>query len=225
MRNSSYELQVIVDGKPAKEYPHQGNVFIQGVKGTDYILRISNNSGRKVLAILSVDGLSIMDGNPASRDGSGYVIRPYNHVDIPGWRLNNNDVAKFIFSSLPEAYASLMNEPANIGVIGCVIYNEKPQFRDVLRGGPQTFESVPKSPQAMSASRGVGTGFGDKKEHKVTNVNFDRQGHPSAELILRYDDAEGLQARGITLEQDRVTDANPFPGDTTGATPPPGWKG
>ena len=226
MNIGSYEFQVLVGGKPLTEYSHQRDVFVEGRKGNEYTLRVRNTSERKVLAVVSVDGLSVMDGKPASEDGGGYVIHPYSYVDIPGWRLNNDDVAKFVFAELPESYASQMGTPENIGVIGTVIFREK-RVEPVWRGADQypdiSFESL-GGPQAKT-TRGVGTGFGKRQEHRVQSVDFERESARAAKFVLRYDDADGLRARGIVLENDRVVNADPFPKGKTGATPPPGWKG
>jgi hypothetical protein len=172
-----------------------------------------------------------MSGQRASRTDSAYIVEAHSYVDVPGWRLNDRDVAHFFFGSLPEAYASQMGKPENIGVIGAAIYYERhyepPAFDygqtkglGPMRGGTLGGETT----------RGIGTGFGRRTEHQVHRVQFDREDSAAHELVIRYDEAEGLRNRGITLTAahntgDRVVDAKPFPEDETGATPPRGWRG
>lgn len=216
------EVEVLVHGRSVQEYLHRGQTFIEGRRGSEYVVRVRNNTNRRALAVVSVDGLSVMNGQEATRKDNGYVINAQGFVDIPGWRLDDKEVAHFVFGDLPEAYASKMGKPRNIGVIGVSVFHEKPRPPVMLRCFGPTIERD-RSPVF---SGGIGTGFGRPTEHEVSRVRFDRDYTPIAELVMRYDDAEGLQGRGITITtahtvQDRVISANPFPGEC--CTPPPGW--
>jgi hypothetical protein len=88
-------------------------------------LRIRNNSSNRILAVLSVDGLSIMNGKAASYDSGGYVLAPHSDIKIPGWSLSMNEVAKFYFSQFGKSYAAKMDQPLNVGVIAAAIFLEK----------------------------------------------------------------------------------------------------
>ncbi|MBD3330285.1 hypothetical protein GF354_02010 [Candidatus Peregrinibacteria bacterium] len=229
MQKGQFTIEVMVHGRPVTEYPYGNETFVEGKRGSEYTLKIRNNSDRKAMVVLSVDGLSIMTGQTASKNDGGYLVSAYSHIDIPGWRLNDQDVASFQFGSLPQSYASQMGKPANIGVIGGVFYLEKrrqPVYRDdyetlggPMRGGGGTFGGV---------SKGIGTGFGRRQEHRVNRVSFDREDYPAEQMTLRYDDRKGLERRGIYVtsphpKRDRVLDADPFPGG--GCQPPKGWRG
>ena len=258
--NGQFTLQVLVDDLPLQEYPYQTERFIEGMIGRQFQLRIGKAQlSRRVVAVISVDGLSIMDGKPAKADGSGYIIEAGNEsLDIPGWRLNDQEVAAFIFASLPEAYAAQMGKPANIGVIGAKFFYEQlpKQPQEPLSvsasfpaapppqgasgwGSPVPVPAqAPFAPGAAPGSRsrspstpapsapGVGTGFGNRLSHSVSIVPFERDQATAQTLVLRYDTAANLEARGIVLagRKDRVLQADPFPGDS-GCTPPPGWTG
>lgn len=127
MQYGSYELEVLVHGKPVREHQHQGKNYIEGKKGSEFTLRFHNRSSERALAVLSVDGLSIMDGKDCSFDSGGYVIDPYSSVNIPGWRLDMENVAKFFFSGAKgESYAGSQSKHRNIGVIGCAVFRGKP---------------------------------------------------------------------------------------------------
>ena len=125
--NDCFQLEVLVNGRSVKEYPQLGKVFIEGRKGSEFTIRVHNHSSRRAVAVISVDGLSVMDGKTASTDGVGYILEPHGFTDVPGWRLDDDEVARFFFSSLPEAYAAKMDKPANIGVIGTAFFFEKEQ--------------------------------------------------------------------------------------------------
>ncbi|MEK7628014.1 MAG: hypothetical protein AAB421_01185 [Patescibacteria group bacterium] len=220
MFKANFELTVLVAGKPAREYvnANYADPFIEGLRSTDYELRISNRSNHRALAVIAVDGLSIIDGKLASSGGDGYVIGAQKTTTIPGWRLNNNEVAKFVFASQPEAYATQMKRGGNLGIIGAAFFLEHKRFA-VTRG----FGGVPESMGASKgATRGIGTGFGDRARHEVTEVDFDRDPSTLQTLIVRYDDREGLIRRGFRLDPD----PSAFPADVgTGCMVPTGWAG
>lgn len=75
----------------------------------------------------SVDGLDVLDGRQASRQKSGYVLRPYRSISIEGFRKSNTSVASFTFSSPAQSYAanSTQGSIKNTGIIGTVIYELK----------------------------------------------------------------------------------------------------
>jgi hypothetical protein len=122
---STYELEVRVNGKDITKYYHEQHVFVAGKDKSSYTLRFKNNSPNRILAVVSVDGLSIIDGEPASFESSGYVVDPYSMVDIKGWRLNNDEVAKFIFGKKCDSYATKSEGATNAGVIGVAVFLEK----------------------------------------------------------------------------------------------------
>jgi hypothetical protein len=117
-------LEVRVHGKSVREWRHEGKCYIEGRKGSEFILRILNRSHARVLAVPSVDGLSVMDGEVASANSNGYVLQANSHLDIPGWRVSDEEVAKFIFSKLAEAYATKTVTSRNVGVIGLAVFHE-----------------------------------------------------------------------------------------------------
>ncbi|NTW15718.1 MAG: hypothetical protein HGA38_05145 [Candidatus Moranbacteria bacterium] len=228
--NCNFKVELLVHGRPITEYLLGGDTFVEGRMGSEYEIRITNYSSRNAVAVVSVDGLSVMNGKPASRDASGYVLEPFGNVIIPGWRLNNEGVAHFKFGALPESYAEKQGMPENVGAIGVVFFFERkaPEFLpnfDLRTKGIRPPVMYSAAPGSYSAS--IGTEFGRRTEHRVTNVNFDREPSPAAELVLRYDEASNLESRGIRLigshvGRDAVREASPFPADI-GCVPPRGW--
>lgn len=125
MQCSSYGMSVRVNGRALKEFPHNDDIWIEGRKGSEFTIRVNNDSARRILVVLSIDGLSIMDGKDASKESGGYVIEPHQTTTIPGWRLNDTEIAKFKFHKAARSYAAQTDRPANVGVIGCVIFQSK----------------------------------------------------------------------------------------------------
>ncbi len=126
MNRKNYEVIVLVNGKSVKEYIHNGNTYIEGRKGTDFSLKIKNNSARRILAVTSIDGISVLTGDKASYNSNGYIVPAYSSIIIDGWRVSDNEVKKFFFTSADKSYAVRNEEDGNnVGVVGVAIFREK----------------------------------------------------------------------------------------------------
>jgi len=237
MERNGITFQILVYGKHVKEHPHEGRTYVEGRKGSQYTLRVRNNTASRVLAIVTVDGLSVMNGKQGSYESGGYVLEPHRSIDIPGWRLDNDQVARFFFSEKDQAYAALMDQPSNMGVIGCAVFREKPRYRvyeremfPIIRPWPPIRYGHGETLRAVGAASksigNVGTGFGERTEHRVSEVSFNKEASPMCTIEVHYDDREGLEARGIDLkERPQVATPNPFPGERrSGCTPPRDWN-
>ena len=126
--SSTVDLSIQVAGKPLHIYKdHEADSFVEGRKGSEYIIHAKNKSSSRVLVILSVDGLSIMDGKPASTSSHGYILGPWAVISIPGWSLDDQTVAKFKFGDKEKSYAALgeAQDTSNSGTIGMLVYSEK----------------------------------------------------------------------------------------------------
>lgn len=121
------KIEVLVKGRPITEYFHRGQTFIEGREGSEYEVRIVNSNKYRVEAVISVDGLSILNGKEASDQSSGYLVDASSSIVIPGWKVDNATAAHFAFSGKKESYATTMSGSSNNnGVIGAMIFKEKP---------------------------------------------------------------------------------------------------
>ena len=127
MQVGDFEFEVLVNGIPVREYEHNGHVFIEARKGTEYALRVRNHSNDRVEAVISVDGLSIMDGKPGNINTSGYVYGAHaNPSAIPGWRVDDDMTARFKFGAKGKGYAkAVTGDDNNRGIIACAFFREK----------------------------------------------------------------------------------------------------
>jgi hypothetical protein len=116
-RNSGASLPV---------YYHRGEYWVAGVPGVKYAIDIRNASGRRVLAVTSVDGVNVVSGETASTQQTGYVFGAYQRYDITGWRKGNEAVAAFEFTASPNSYAERTGRPRDVGVIGVALFRERP---------------------------------------------------------------------------------------------------
>ena len=119
------EVEELPVGVPLREYPHAGKRYVAGCMGVSYQLRLKNHSHRRLLAVCTVDGLSVMDGQPGDMQGSGYVIPACGSLVIPGWRLSQNRVAQFVFQDKAQSYAVQTSRGADVGVIGVAAFFEE----------------------------------------------------------------------------------------------------
>lgn len=125
-RAAGYEMTVLVDGVPAPTYQYAGGTYVLGQLGARYTLRVSNHSGRRVEAVVSVDGRDAIDGRPADFRGKrGYLIPAWGSVDIDGWRISRSEAAAFRFSSVPDSYAARTGNAREVGVIGVAVFPER----------------------------------------------------------------------------------------------------
>ena len=121
-----YRVDVLVNGNFVTNYTHKGDRFIEGRAGSNYQIRLNNPTGTRVKAIVSVDGLSVMDGQPASESSSGYIIPAYGSIDIGGWRVSDDKINQFVFGDKRASYSNKSGQgTANTGVIGVMFFKER----------------------------------------------------------------------------------------------------
>lgn len=241
--NSDYIVAVLVNDKAVKKYHHQGEIYIEGRPKSQYKIRIYNFTDRRAEAVVSVDGLSVIDGKPASEYSEGYLVEPYSHVDIDGWRINMNEVSAFTFGKAGESYATHSGHAENVGVIGVVVYPERrkisgivyretyrwPSYRDPFAWTPAfsvglgisnvvSAYNITSSVVGSQDSQNLGTEWGETKASPVTSLQFDRDWNSSQYHVIYYDDRKGLERRGIKV--DVPTKPNPFPAGSRFCTPP-----
>ena len=227
----------IFDRANAREVPvtwHDGRAYVVGKPGNEYQVVVRNRSGDEVLAVVSVDGVNVMNGETASPSQSGYVIAPWGRLDVRGWRKSMDETAAFYFTSLGDSYAARTDRPANVGVIGVALFRAKRhatiemnvappasgaparpaesykreyeplQDRSMNESAPARSMPVPSAP--------LGTGHGRREESPIRWVQFERATSEPAETVaIYYDSYRNLVARGILQAPIGARDPNPFP--------------
>lgn len=212
------------DGRALETYPYRGRQYVVGQPGHEYSIRIRNCSDRRVLAVVSVDGVNVVTGETAAPDQSGYVIEPYGYVTIEGWRKDLERTAAFYFSDPGDAYAARTGRPDDLGVIGVALFRER-EPRWVTSPEPRVTPSSPTreaaaadtkaSRQAMEsgAAAPLGTGHGRREWSPAQRVEFERAGaRPDQRVVIRYDRRENLVARGVLPPPRPWREPQPFPG-------------
>ncbi|MEO8161839.1 MAG: hypothetical protein ABI588_10505, partial [Arenimonas sp.] len=121
------DIQVVdVDqGNWLNRVPYSGRDYIEGRPGHRFSVNLHNVTGERVLVVLSVDGVNAISGQTAGSSQAGYVLEPWQQIDVRGWRKSYSDVAEFYFTDLPDSYAARTGRPDNVGVIGVAAFRER----------------------------------------------------------------------------------------------------
>src|SRR3954468_9686136 len=121
-----YDVQVIrEDGDVLPTYALKDRFYVQGNANERYIIRITNPTANRVEAVVSVDGLDVVDGENGDLRKRGYVVPPYGETRIEGFRTSQADVATFRFSSVTDSYAGKKGKARNVGVIAVALFEEE----------------------------------------------------------------------------------------------------
>ncbi len=164
---------------------HDGKLFIAGVPGHRYSVRLNNRTSSRVLTVLSVDGVNAITGQTANPGQSGYVLDAWQSTEVEGWRKNMSEIAQFNFTALDNSYAARTGRPNNVGVIGVAVFREKPPIwreRDdkismrEAESQPRSADSaaaapVPAAPAtagAAQAAKSTSAPAGEAREHRDT---------------------------------------------------------
>ncbi|MEO8976841.1 MAG: hypothetical protein ABI552_13925 [Casimicrobiaceae bacterium] len=220
-------------------YPSRGERFVVGTPGNEYRMRIRNLSGARILAVASVDGVNIVSGDTASPAQSGYVLGPWETLDVDGWRTSLRKTAAFYFTTLADSYATRTGRPNDLGVIGVAVFRERApivQQREAEIARDRASNAAPdprmqksmadaqpsaKAQGAMTSAPSIGTGYGRDETSYAQRVAFERATTTPAELLaVRYDSRENLLAMGV-LPRPQMIGRAPDPFPARFVAPPP----
>lgn len=211
-------LDILVDGRPQPTIPHEDKTYLPVRRvGAAYEIRIWNHGPRRITAIVSVDGLSVMNGEPASENHPGYIVAPYGHIVIKGWRRSIDAVAAFRFVDRGKSYANLVGRPDNVGVIGLVAFEELATPRPEVE---RQRLAAPAFRDRNGSVGSIGTEYGHEVDSHAYYVDFVRSDRRHA-ITIYYDSVDALREAGVPVDRPRP---EPFPADHF-VPPPPGYPG
>jgi hypothetical protein len=114
------------DGQLLAGLTLNGQRYVIGEPGQRYSIIVTNNSAYRLEAVLSVDGLDVLDGRRASFAKRGYLIAPHSTLEVDGFRQSSDAVAAFRFGTIQESYAYRKHgDIRNVGVIGLALFHER----------------------------------------------------------------------------------------------------
>jgi hypothetical protein len=215
----SVGLEVLVGGRPLATVEYGGKTYLPVPQlGAEYEIRVWNHGPKRIAAIVSVDGLSVINGKPASESGPGYLVAPHSSILIKGWRRNLDSVAAFAFVDREKSYASRVGRPENVGVIGLIAIEEQTwRYRTPLE---KKEGAAPARARALGSVGGVGTDYGRDLDSHAYYVPFVRSDNKRT-VTLYYDTAEALRKAGVPVDPPLPV---AFPADTEFVPPPPGRR-
>jgi hypothetical protein len=235
-------------GAALSTHYYRGEYWVAGRPGAKYAIRIRNRADGRILAVTSVDGVNVLSGETAAFGQQGYVFDLDQQYEITGWRKSRAEVAAFTFIDATRSYAELTGRPANVGVIGVALFQERwvppPVASSAPPPAPAEAARAPATPSAglgaQNLLRGplggrpgaasapapkLGTGHGARENSPVELVDFERrQSEPNELVRIRYDSLENLIARGVIPRHPAdFSRPEPFPAEGVGFVPdPPG---
>jgi len=215
-------------GRRLRTFRHHGRPYVLGEMGARYAIRVHNQTSRRVEAVVSVDGRDAISGRVADYvHFRGYVVPPYGSTLIRGFRQSLDRVAAFRFTDHSDSYSARLGTSQNVGVIGVAFFAERIWSRRHWRPADPAEEDaderrLPRRPKRSRvdseplpgrsrAGRGatpplrppqrLGTRYGESRFSPVSEIPFERAHRTVPNRIVRlyYDDAEGLEARGIEV--------------------------
>ncbi len=119
-------VSVVQEGRVLRQINYRKEHYIEVPPEGAYVIRVYNDSHRRRMCVLSVDGVNVVNGENAGYEGPGYVMNPWQTADIPGFRRDAGEVAAFTFSAKEQSYAAQTGRGiSNVGVIGVAVFDEK----------------------------------------------------------------------------------------------------
>jgi len=230
-------------GRELPVYWHEGRAYVVGKPGNEYQVVVKNRRGEDLLAVVSVDGVNVLDGRTAASNQGGYIVSSWQRLDIKGWRKSLGEVASFYFTSLADSYAARTDRPNNVGVIGVALFRRAPRYEPVpepapiepwgpkseRRDAPAQSDSAgslskrhkPQAESRAAPSAPLGTGHGRREESRAYYTEFERATRePEETIAIYYDSYRNLVAQGVLSNYAGPRDPQPFP---SGFAPDP-WR-
>lgn len=228
------------EGRELPVHYFQGKHYVVGKPGNEYQVMLRNQTGSDLLAVGSVDGVNVITGETANPSQSGYVLRPWQSVEIKGWRKSMKRTAAFYFTELDDSYAARTGRPDNVGVIGVAAFKRKevppPSPAEIGRqrepfansgagaSADSAAKGAPAAPSARAESRAeeksLGTGHGRSESSYAQYTSFERASTSPDEVIaIYYDSYRNLVARGVI----RTVPRDPIPFPARFVPDPPRW--
>ena len=180
-------VELLVEGRPVRLSSWRHVTFPR--IGTKYSIRITNRGTRRIVALVAVDGLSVMDRRPARLSGSGYIITPGKSYTITGWRLDQRRVKAFNITSPGKSEAAKQGLTNQVGLISVTAIGERVSYR-ARQVSPREASRQQPSWRGTTRDRSpAGTGAGREMESRVRRVKF-RRSQVISRLHIRYSVAE-----------------------------------
>lgn len=233
-------IAITQNKSPLQRFQHEGVAYIVCPESGEFEVEVSfagiaeamRGRGLRHEVVVSVDGLDVLDGKPASISKRGYVVAD-GRLQLPGWRLDGDRVAKFCFTAAGDSYSLQSGQGTqNVGCVGVVIFTEQRRrgemsapmdWRGPLRGGGEISASLSYD-SAPTRGASVGAGFGAAADFRTSTTSFERGSEMARETVY-YRTLAWFRQHGITVPLAEGYLGSAWPGDVVGGcVPPAGWR-
>jgi hypothetical protein len=225
-----------------KTYPRvsqEANYFyVEAVKGSRYSVQVTNRSGRRIGAVIAVDGRNIISGmkSDLKRNERMYIIGPYETHAFEGWRTAMDRTNRFYFTEPSDSYAEkVFSDGSAMGTIAVAVYSEKipeappcsqtpSRLNEAPAGAtaPAPRDSAPAHRPEQRKDKEAGTGFGETTYSPARQVQFEPEAAPADKVVLKYEWRSEFCRKGIL----HCAPKNRFwPGDSNFAPIPKDFNG
>jgi hypothetical protein len=197
-------------GHPLRTFHQDEQTFVLGTYGQRYNLRVSNHTGVRVEAVVTVDGRDVVSGRVGNFVSErGYVIDAHSSLQIEGFRRSHAEVAAFRFTDPGDSYSSRMGTPEHVGVIGVAFFPERrrpaPQPRPYLArpydDARSSTQSAPRRESGLGTYGGAGRGDGAHRAAGAPSASASTDGERRTKSAGAYD----RSAPVANLESDEST--------------------
>ncbi|MDX1388092.1 MAG: hypothetical protein R3344_02830 [Acidobacteriota bacterium] len=220
VQDGSYSVEVLIDGRPVREYLARGTNYVEAIREAEYAVRLRNRTGRRVAVALSVDGLNSIDAKTTTaRDASKWILGPYETITVSGWQTSSDSARRFFFTTEDRSYGAWLGKTDNLGVISAAFFREieaepvpyssgqrrrmqERQSAAEAPGRPSEKKRAAADAGAAPEAEGLSddhaaTGIGREVDHRVRRVRFDAERDPASVIRIRYEYRDALVSLGV----------------------------
>jgi hypothetical protein len=204
------------EGMALRSVMHRGQTFVAGDRGERYAIALTNNTSNRVEVVVTVDGRDVVSGKRGDfRTQRGYVLAPFQTIEIDGFRQSLSRVAAFRFTDVAGSYAARRGDARDAGAVRVAVFKEKRQPIAMKRARDTESSAAPSASRraAPRTEQQLGTEYGESRDSMVKRVTFERMSakQPDFRTALFYDSPHGLADRGIPVEPEpRAIDDDAF---------------
>jgi hypothetical protein len=218
--SSPFSAAILVDGRLVPEYAARGQIYVEAIRGKEFVVRLTNSSASRVAVALSVDGRNVIDARRTTAEAAAkWILGPGQTVDIPGWQVSGDTARRFFFTETSKSYARWLGDTANVGTMEAVFFRERCRAQSPLVSGDLRKDEssgedgapTPEPPalpeaggsrdravrQSAASDRFAATGIGDRTSFRVRWAAFDQDPAPAARIALRYEFRSELVRLGV----------------------------
>jgi hypothetical protein len=198
-------------------YFYGGSRYVAGDLGSRYQIRVDNHSGRRIEAVVTVDGRDVVSGELGDyRKQRGYIVEPYGSVTVDGFRQSLDRVASFRFARLRDSYSARRGTPQHVGVVGVAVFQEyqapppRPRYSQPVTPYPSrpyyepdpypADEAAPAGKQRSGAGGASSEGAAQSAPHY--RGDHDRYAPPARERIgTEYGESRHSSVREVSFRR------------------------